>query len=243
MNVVEPFLLRHPPKERTLFACIQSQGKRPRQEDYFINYNDECFVVADGVGGEPHGDVASKFAADTALWAYKHVRLRPFYWEDKKLFMKRIFRSSNLAVWQKQRETGFEDGMATTLLVVMLGTKTFWLGSVGDSSAFFWNGNMLRKLTTEDHDTDGYLTKAVGLQRLGLVPQYISGSFAVGNSLLLVTDGVTNAVDSAFLQQTIETSGTTNEAMTTALSSLMKAATQKGGTDNMTACLIKRISA
>src|SRR3990167_8511195 len=106
------FLHQRPLPPSIIFAASQLQGMRETQEDYFVNYNDECFVICDGVGGLPHGEVASKLACDTAVWAYKLVRQRRTYWKDRKLFLKRIFRTTNITLWQKQREEEFEGGMA-----------------------------------------------------------------------------------------------------------------------------------
>src|SRR3989304_8104996 len=86
-------------RDTVIFAGSQLPGTQKLQKDYFINFSDECFVVADGVS-DIHGEAAAKLAADTAIWGYKHVRQRPFYWADKRRLLKRIFRSSNLTLWQ-----------------------------------------------------------------------------------------------------------------------------------------------
>src|SRR3990167_107090 len=189
MKFADPFARSlHKPQDTYIFAASQLQGDRETQEDYFINFNDECFVVADGVGGIPHGEVASQLASETAIWAFKHIRQHPYYWEDKKLFMKRIFRSTNLAVWQKRREFGFEEGLATTLLVCIMGEMRYWIGSVGDTRAYIMETYLMRELTTDDLDAQGRLTKAVGFQRLGLKAQFATGVLKAGGIMLLATD-------------------------------------------------------
>ena len=51
--------------EATIFVWGQRPGGRTQQEDRFGNFGDECFVLADGVGGLPHGEVAAELAVET----------------------------------------------------------------------------------------------------------------------------------------------------------------------------------
>ena len=243
MKLADPLALKlAQPKEAIVFAASQLQGERETQEDYFLNFNDECFVIADGVGGLPHGEVAAKLATETAIWAYKHVRQRRFYWLDKKLFIQRIFRSTNITLWQKQRESAFAEGLATTMVVVIVGEKNFWVGSVGDSSAWLLREGSLRKLTVDDVDEAGMLTKVLGRERYGLVSQFVGDRFGRGDTLLLVTDGITGSLSPEQLQSVLVQAGTTTKSLTDAVVNLLTAAQHHGSTDNMTACLIKRIA-
>lgn len=230
------------PKDAISFSFAQSQGSRSRQEDFFGNFKDECFVLADGIGGLPHGDVAAKLAGETAIWAYKQVRLRKGYWADKRLLVRRIFRSTNLTIWQKKRETGFTDGLATTLLVAIVGPTTIWVGSVGDSSAWvFHNGNLLR-LTREDRDSAGNLTRALGYKRLGLLPNASQQRFLPGDLLILTTDGVTSILSPKELSILVKSAGDTPESLSTTTQEIVHKAHTLGGKDNMTVYLIKRIA-
>ncbi|GEM_PF-608356 len=243
MKFADPYILRFKqPKSKILFASSQLQGDRDRQEDYFINFNDECFAIADGVGGIPNAQEAAMFACETAMWGYKHIRLRPGYWKDKRLFIRRIFRSTNISLWQKQREMAYKDGMATTLLVCVIGVRTVWLGSVGDSRAYLYHDHRLIRLTEDDIDENGTLTKAVGVVRYGLMPQYVAKEFLVGDSLILVTDGVSRFMSDTDISNVVESVGVTAQSLSDAVVELFGKATRKGSTDNMTAILIKRVA-
>lgn len=236
------FLHQRPPQPSTIFAASQLQGTREKQEDYFVNFNDECFVVCDGVGGLPHGEVAAKLAGDTAAWAYRLVRQRHAYWKDRKLFLKRIFRTTNITLWQKQREEGFSGGMATTMLVCIVIDRRWYIGNVGDSSAFLVHDGKMAKLTTEDIDSSGRLTKAVGTTRYGLTPSIVTGDLLAGDYLILVTDGVRRVMDA----DTCVTLLKQGEGMATELSNvavaMLHCAQEQGATDNMTVCLVKRVT-
>lgn len=217
-----------------LFAGSQFQGLCPVQADYFVNYNDECFVVADGVDGLPNPDVAARLGAETAIWGYKHIRERPFYWADKRKFLKRIFRSANIAVWQKRREFGFEKGLATTLAVAIVGTHKVWVGTVGDSNVLLYREGLIDVLTLSD-------TNALGMRRFGLVPHVAVERFLIGDILLLASDGVLRFVSEEQLRFVCESAGDTTNTVTTAVVKLLQTAQENGSTDNMTACIVKKV--
>lgn len=243
MKQFDPFALPIPPKpqETILFAGSQLIGPKKIQEDCFANFNDECFIVTDGVGSLPHADYAARLAAETALWAYKVVRQRPFYWSEKPELLKRIFRSTNLTLWQKQREKGFEDGLAAALLVLLIGPDNFWVGMVGNCSAFLYREGLIDVLTKPDIDAEGMLIKAVGFGRRQLLPQRRSEKFIRDDILLLATDGVANFVSEDEMRIIFESIGETNESMSEAVVTLLKTAQANGSDDNMTACMVKRI--
>ncbi|KKU86277.1 MAG: Protein serine/threonine phosphatase [Candidatus Gottesmanbacteria bacterium GW2011_GWA2_47_9] len=242
MKFPDPLGLKYEqPRDVVLFAASQLQGNRKQQEDYFVNFNDECFVVADGVGSMPHAAEAAQLAGETSIWAYKHVRQRHTYWGSKRLFLKRIVRTTNMTIWQKQRETGFTDGMATTLLVLIVGDKNIWMGNVGDASAFFLHEGAMKRLTKEDVDSQGKLTKVLGKQRLGIVPQVAIERFYPNDTVLLATDGVTRYVSEPAMQEILLQSGTTAESLTDTVVALLRKAEANGSRDNMTAVIVKRI--
>ena len=54
-------------KDTIVFAYQTRQGDRDTQEDFFAHYQDECFALADGLGGVPHGEVAAQLASETAI--------------------------------------------------------------------------------------------------------------------------------------------------------------------------------
>ncbi len=244
MKFVDPLVFRNRKQpEAIIFAASQLQGGKDTQEDYFINFKDECFVVTDGVGSLPHPEVAAKLAAETAIWGYKHIRQRPFYWADKKLFLKRIFRSANIAVWQKKRERGFSEGLATTLATVIVGTNSIWAGSVGDTGILLYREGLIDMLTPYDLDEAGRLTNALGVKRFGLVPHVKAERFIAGDVLLIASDGVLSFVSEDVLRTTFEVTGTTTDSMSAAIVHLLRTAEENGSDDNMTACMIKKLSA
>lgn len=207
-----------------------------------MNFNDECFVVADGAHTVPHGDVAARLACETAIWGYKHIRQHRYYWLDKKLFMKRIFRSTNLSVWQKRRERGYEAGLETTLTVLMIGPKTYWLGYAGETYVWLQSGSSIKKLTREALPFETEKRKMLGVQRLGLIPDYVTGPMSTGDALLITSGGCGNYLTPSDIQSGMGLAGCTVEDATRAVESVLISAQRNGSTENMTAVIIKRVS-
>lgn len=242
MRLADPYALKiKPSRETIVFAASQVIGSQKTQNDYFLNFNDECFVIADGVDSMPHSAVAAKFACETAIWAFKHIRQHRYYWLDKKLFMKRIFRSTNLAVWQKQREAGYEGGMATSLMVLLVGAKQYWLGLAGPSSAWLVHGSAMTKLTPEADAFSGNSRDVLGVRRLGLVPFYKTAALEPGDSMILTTTGCGNYLTPMDLSTAVSRMSSTAESITSAVTGILASAEENGSTENKTCIVVKRI--
>jgi PPM family protein phosphatase len=242
MKAFEPWELHNQlPKNTILYSSGQLQGIRDNQEDYTGNFNDEFFVVADGVESIPNGEIAAKFAGETAVWAYKQIRTRHFYWQDKKKFIERIFRTSNIAIWQKQRETGFGDGLATTLAVSIIGAYNFWVGTVGDSRIYLYHDHTLNQLTVDDVNDQGILSKMLGIKRYGLIPKYNKGRFMLNDVMLLTTSGLTNFISREEIEDILKNTGNTQEQLDRSTQKIINNAKINGGNGNMSITFIKRI--
>ncbi len=220
----------------------------PTQEDHiifagkgFIHFNDECFIVADGVTSLPHAREAEKLTAETALWAYRVVRQRPYYWKEKLEFLKRIFRTSNLTLWQKRRDKGFEHGLSAVLSVFLVGPNYFWVGTAGNCNAFLFREGLIDVLTPRDVDGDGMLTKAVGFGRKQLIPHMRSEQLLPDDMLVTATDGIINWMSEDELRSILESAGKTTQSLERAAELLMETAKNNGSQSHMALCLVKRV--
>lgn len=137
---------------------------RGRNEDSFQVFPElGVAVVADGMGGHPGGDVASRIAAETAARALaeavESARSVESGAEGGSDFVERFrdsMRSAVLGAHQAIREhVGEEpelDGMGTTLTAMVVDPDTCgWvIGHVGDSRAYLFRDGELEQLTTDD---------------------------------------------------------------------------------------------
>jgi serine/threonine protein phosphatase PrpC len=188
-----------------------------------------------------HAEVAAKFAAETALWGYKLVRQRRFYWAEKPLLVKRIFRTTNLALWQKHREPGLQSGVAASLGVILNVGKRICVGSVGNISVLLYREGLIAEVTPLDVSAKGAMNRALGFQRLGLKPHLAVETFLSDDVVLMTTDSVMKYVSEDELRVVFDVAGTTVDELNGALVHLIETAKKNGSSQDMSACLMKRI--
>lgn len=241
MKFQDPFHVQpQMPRSTIIFAGSTVVRSSDIQSSCFVHFNEECFVVADGYMGMPHPEVAARLVSETAIWGYKLVRQRPYYWADKRLLLKRIFRSSNLTVWQKRRETGFSEGLASTLSVVIVSQNKVWVGMVGDSPVYLYREGLIDEVTALDRTSDGTVTNLLGLRRLGLAAHISVENFLAGDCVVIMTSSVSDYVSEDDLRVTLELAGETQESIAHALVHLLGVAQENGSRTSLSACIIKR---
>lgn len=119
------------------FYEISDIGKRPSNQDalkHWVTPNACCFVVADGLGGHQHGEVASTYLCD----AFIHEA--PFYasdiYDNQQQGLQRFLRkSSDLMQQHILAEHGNID-THTTFALVWLDDKQLLTAHVGDSRIY-----------------------------------------------------------------------------------------------------------
>src|SRR3989338_7299051 len=171
-----PSTLNTSPFVVTLFASAVS-GNASTEEIAFGNYRDECFVLASTNPKHPLRRKALALTIDTALWAFKLVRLRPFYRlvQDKLLY--RIARSTNILLLQRQREPEYGKGLFATLLMAIASQKNMLIGFVGKSEAYLWRDRTLTKVVPEKGDREAVQTLVLGKDRYGITTATYSKYF------------------------------------------------------------------
>jgi serine/threonine protein phosphatase PrpC len=208
------------------------------------------FVVADGVGGRPGGELASGTAVQ-ALLEYMAQIAGSFNNLDvdrEQEFLDRLEDAVHQAHDRILRELGAGGhGPATTLTMVMLVMPRAYVVHVGDSRAYYLHAGRLRQIT-RDQTTGQYmvdlgawteaqaaragaaanLTSSVGgsdlMPAVGLV------DLEPGDMLLLCTDGLTKHVPDDRIAAVLGEAGGAEAACR----QLITAALDDGGSDNVT---------
>jgi len=221
-------------------------------------------VVADGMGGHPGGDVASRIAADTASRLLEQaLAVRA---GDASAPLGEVMRRSVLEAHEAIRAEGRGkpdlDGMGTTLTAFASdpGSGSFVVGHVGDSRAYCFRGGTLTQLTRDDtwvqervdanqisveqarrHPFAHLLTQCLGLEEVP-VPHIIHGTVQAGDVYLLCTDGLVGMIEDDTLRDILAhelgTNGATAPNPHRVLEALVDAANAAGGYDNITAALV-----
>ena len=142
--------------------------KRQHNEDSF--YADDSlglYVVADGVGGQARGEVASKEAVENLqCWILRHEQLLQGFREhpsDALLYEIRHILESGIQnscyiVFGLSQQLSPGKNMATTMSVALVGENTLFVGQVGDSRVYRMRDGEIMQLT-EDHTLINYQLK------------------------------------------------------------------------------------
>jgi len=138
------------------YAELSSTGPvRPHNEDFVLFWEPEgeqgrqargaVSLLADGVGGQGFGEVASKLAVETALRVFRDAD--PTTTDNQLLW--RMFNAANLAVYDAGMAQGGGDRMATTLTVSLFRRNEVAIGHVGDSRAYLIRQGTIKQLTSD----------------------------------------------------------------------------------------------
>ncbi len=221
--------------------------KREHNEDAFLVAPEhELYVVADGMGGYAAGEVASQLAVDTLNDAFdndEHGELDDGVPRRGAEIMAAI-RRANLVIRREAQADEGKSGMGTTIVAARFspGRNRVYIAHVGDSRCYRIRDGALKQLTT-DHTlaalgiggpSGGKLSRAVGAF------DHVDVDLTVdepqpGDHYLLCSDGLYKMVPDEHIAAIVEESETLNEAV----DSLVEAAIEQGGRDNVSVILIR----
>jgi len=235
-----------------LYAAGDSdQGRvRKRNEDSLLVMPERSlFAVADGMGGHRGGAVASSLAIDALQDAF-----------DREAFEGRVQSTGNVPRRARElaaavhmtnecvRSMAFADrelsDMGTTLVAARFSPnkQRLYVGHVGDSRCYRLRQGKLRQLTT-DHTmaslgvkgpSANHLYQAIGVSP-GLAIDLIVDKPQDDDIYLLCSDGLSKMVSDDELCNTLQQ----HEDLETALYTLIEAANDRGGNDNVTVIIVK----
>jgi serine/threonine protein phosphatase PrpC len=130
---------------------LTHQGARPRNEDrmgYCYTSQAGLFVVADGMGGHPEGEVAAQLALKTVAGRFQ-AEARPQL-GDPQRFLYEAFIAAHQQLLRYATGRSMSDTPRTTLVACVLQAGSAWWAHCGDSRLYLQRGGRL--LTrTRDH--------------------------------------------------------------------------------------------
>jgi serine/threonine-protein kinase len=102
-------------------------------------------LLADGVGGYEHGEVASRLAVETALKEFQSApgTTKPY------TLLRRMFTAACSGVHEHSLAEHEGRKMATTLVASIFRDGAVYVGNVGDTRAYFIRQKTIRRLTTD----------------------------------------------------------------------------------------------
>jgi serine/threonine protein phosphatase PrpC len=235
---------------------------RELNEDvYVLQAETGLFVVCDGMGGAPAGEVASQIGVNAIL---RHVAApadtvstaRPADVQSYLPHTQRLadaVRRSNRVIYDQAQRTPGQADMGTTVVAAWLRDHVASVAHVGDSRAYLWHDERLEPLT-RDHSLVEAQLRAGLLQReeaatspeqnvlvrvLGREPSVDVELKEVpvqpGDYLLLCSDGLTRMVSEEALAETF--ANVTHPQRI--CDRLVAAANGNGGADNITVVVVE----
>ena len=237
---------------------------RRRNEDYYaVLPHRGVAVVADGMGGHPGGDVASRIAAETAADNVADAVGRGEGDEDFVQRFREVMDAAVVAAHDAVREEGRVQpdlsGMGTTLtaMIVDPGSGAWVVGHVGDSRAYRLRNGTLEQLTRDDTWVQDQidrgdmgpesarlspyahlLTQCVGLEDEPTVHLF-DGKAEEGDVFLLCTDGLVGMLEDHEVAEILRERFAHSHDPAEPLEALVAAANEAGGHDNITAVLVR----
>ena len=204
------------------------------------------FAVADGMGGAKAGEVASAMAAEAFEGESDSG-------EAAEVQLSRILREANRRIYDLAVTDDSHRGMGTTVTAAKVTGDEVSLGHVGDSRAYRLREGELEQLTrdhslvaelersgqitpeaAEHHPQRSIITRALGPEPDVQVDTYTLAGRA-GDVFLICSDGLTSMISDEELAAILRSA----ESLDDAAESLVRAANQSGGKDNITVVLFR----
>jgi PPM family protein phosphatase len=196
----------------------QIQGKRDDQEDAWhverYGRNEILAVVADGLGGHPAGDVASRVGIEHFVWHFGRTRKAAD--SSPRQWLQQAVIAADRELKLRQEKTPELHGMATTMVAFYVHDNAFWAASVGDSYLLLHRRQLIR--LNELHSEDGGVTSCMGynLSRVDIAERL---AVEAGDRFMLATDGITT-LDDEELRVLLETSEDAESAVSRVLKTI-----------------------
>lgn len=246
---------------RTDIGRVREQN----QDAAYIDPAGRFVIVADGMGGNKAGEIASAMAVDVVrtMLEASRVELAAYAAAPKaalrpriRCVLERAFRLANEAVYERSRQEEDKHEMGTTLEVVLLLGGEAFVAHVGDCRTYLIRyGTAI--LTTSDHSVAEVMRRAGSISdeeaRTSPMRSVLANAIGVtqvvtvdhahvdlrdGDRILVCSDGLYDYFSTEDLADHVAV-GTIDEA----LASLIVQAGMRGGHDNITGVLVDVLAA
>ncbi len=245
---------------RVVAAARTHRGRRENNEDaHVVDLDHQLFVVADGMGGYEGGEVASRLVVHTVhdffvLDETDAERTWPFGLDHARSYVENqiacAVRLANLEVLRRRR--GRLAQMGSTVVALAMDGARAVLAHIGDSRIHRLRRGTLEQLTRDHslveqlgamgvlehpHGLGHIITRAIGFAD-DSEPDLRVEPLAAGDVYLLSTDGLTDPLSPDEIAKLLAES----EDPAPAAEALVRAAYDAGGSDNITALVVRVIA-
>lgn len=242
------------------FAELSDPGTvRPRNEDYLghvvpsspeeVRSRGWLFALADGVGGQRQGEIASRAAVQEVLAGFRRAAAM----ESHAPLLTRLVQAANARICETEALAGPAGaGMASTVVVCALRLDRATVAHVGDSRCYLIRGGQARAITNDHTVANEQLhlgilskTEAESVATRHLLSRSLGSGLFVkvdvseiqvrpDDMLMLCSDGLHGAVSPEEIAYTVGRSPDLHAAV----KNLVSSANRQDGSDNVSVQLI-----
>ncbi|MCL1981885.1 MAG: Stp1/IreP family PP2C-type Ser/Thr phosphatase [Clostridiales bacterium] len=236
------------------FKSDKGLRRRNNEDAFFVIPESKVFIVADGVGGNNAGEIASRTAVSKIVEFIRDNPLSESLTEaDLKSYFFRCLDKANKSIYNLSRLQPSNNGMATTLTIAYLAGGNAYIANVGDSRAYCFRRGVLTQVTEDHsyvntlirkgaitkeearfHEKKNVITRAIGGE-LSTLPDFFCVEVKQGDIILLCTDGIHGEIGDDSICGIIAEGGSMMEIC----ANLVSKGNQCGGRDNMTAICLR----
>jgi protein phosphatase len=231
---------------------------RPQNEDaYMSRAEDGLFVVCDGMGGAPAGEVASEMAIQAIARELKghaedqELTSSPFLPHTERLV--NAVRQSNEFIYGEALRNPRQAGMGTTIVGAWIREQVAGVAHVGDSRAYLWHDDRLEPLTRDHSLMEAHIAAGLAdegrnlpVEQQNMLVRVLGREPIVdvdvrevrvqsGDYVLLCSDGLTRMVPEHEVAWAIRTLQDPQEIC----DHLIATANSNGGADNITVVVVE----
>ena len=228
---------------------------RDNNEDAcFVIPSHNVYVVADGVGGNNAGEIASRTAVRGVA---EYVTTEPLEEcsspDEIREYFIRCLSQVNDEIYQMGQKHKENKGMATTVVIAYIREDTAYVINVGDSRAYLFRKGSLSQITVdhtyvnellkngviteeeaENHAQKNVITRAAGAEPV-VKADFFQTELEKDDILMLCSDGLYGEVDEQKLAEILDKKNTMSGTCTR----LVEEALRCGGRDNITVICLK----
>ena len=236
------------------FSITDIGKRRKLNQDYVytsempVGHLANLFLVADGMGGHNAGDYASRYTIETIV-----DEISKSNDESPVFVLEKAIKSANSLIRQKSEEETELNGMGTTVVAATIEGNKLCVANVGDSRLYIINNREIRQIT-RDHSLVEEMVRMGGLKRemarnhpdkniitraIGALDDVDVDFFEVrlnkGDTILMCSDGLSNMIEDEEIRMIMQGQRDIVEKA----ESLVKAANNNGGKDNIAVVLVE----
>ncbi len=237
----------------TIGKTDKGKKRSMNQDTFFVSDSPvgilpNLYIVADGMGGQNAGDVASRFCVDRFAELVRVSKERtPIQTIEKAI------RQTNEDLISKAKNQKELDGMGTTfVMATLLPDQSLLVANIGDSRLYLVNEQItqitqdhslvaemvrngeLRKEEARFHPNKNVVLRALSTQAV-VSPDFYSVRVHPGDYVLLCSDGLSDMIEEAEMLKLISEYDDVEDIST----KMVNMANENGGKDNITLVLLK----